>query len=778
MSHCDHFREAIAAAGLTAPDTIIDDGKLHRFSSNGKPRDESGWYKLHGDDRPAGAFGCWRAQIQETWKSTGPRKEYSAAEKLAWKTRMQQVEREREDILNREREACALLAAEWMLKSVPVTDHAYLTAKEIPGPGARVLNGELLIPVKLDNTLVVGLQRILPDGQKLFLRGTPMALGGYHVIGKPTRSGPIAIVEGYATGVTVHLATGYCTVVAFNAGNLIKVAQKIRKALPHAVIILGADDDAFTVRPSGESWNPGVDAAMAAAASIGANIATPVWNSERGLGTDFNDLFILEGLDAVAACFANAKPPEIRDAAPVKQPVKPVSDGSPSAANNAGSSAGGFPPFTSGAAVTESPDQPQTGSGSAVRTELLTLEGMESTVSRHMVAQAYGLDANEKGIPHSSVANITRVLLSDVSLGRMIWFDEFLDRIMTIWRSAEPREWADVDDINLQIYLQEALGMPKLGKQTVSDAVAVVANMDRRNEARAYIEGLTWDGVERLPTFMPDCFGTADNDYTRGAGRNFWISMVARVMRPGCKVDTMIVLEGVQGAGKSRALAIIGGQWFAEANQSPTDKDFYLNLAGKMIIEIGEMDAFNRSEVTKVKQVITCQTDRYRAPYERRAADHPRRCVFAGTTNRDDWNKDETGARRFWPVYCTVARHDVLMANRDQYFAEAAHMLANGADWWTMPEEDTKRQQEARRESDELEGVLTDWLSARDEVSVREVMDDMMKVPLERQDKAMQMRIGKALRAIGWQRPEAATFRGGKLVRLWVRREGMKDEAF
>lgn len=390
---------------------------------------------------------------------------------------------------------------------------------------------------------------------------------------------------------------------------------------------------------------------------------------------------------------------------------------------------------------------------------------------RHAAIQAFGLEMNSKGEPYVTVSNITRVLRCDPLLHRAIWFDEFLGRVMTIWGSAEPREWSDVDDINLQIYLQDSLGMPRLGKQTVSDAVQSVAYTDRRNEARAYIEGLTWDGIERLPAFLPSVFGTADDEYNQSAGRNFWVSMVARVLRPGCKVDTMLVLEGLQGAGKSKALSIIGGQWFAEAHQSPTDKDFYLNLSGKMLIEIGEMDAFSRAEVNKVKQVITCQTDRFRAPYERRAADHPRRCVFAGTTNRDDWNKDETGARRFWPVACASVNHDVLIRDRDQFFAEAAARLARGEGWWDMPAEATAAEQEARRDADALEESLSYWLIGKSEVTIGTIMTEFLMIPLERQDKGIQGRIAKALRSQGWFRLGHKVTRAGREVRVWRRKD-------
>lgn len=675
-------------------------------------------------------------------------------------------------------------AADFWQHAEPAESHPYLSRKQIPGTGCRVLaempvssideeTGEiktftarnvLLVPMRHGPGPLVGLQVIRSDGQKMFLRGTPSS-GAYTVLGKPSKTGPVVIAEGYATAASVHAATGYCTVVAFNAGNLKPVAEKIRGALPDAQLIIAADDDAFT------AGNPGVRAAVAAASAVGARIAMPVWSTDRfGEATDFNDLHAAQGLDAVQSCFTTLIEPDTLSEMLAASTDKPESVGAPAAsstpdqANNTGSDDAGSQSSPAGEAVddTPGPGSPTAGSGVDVITE-----AEQGPYNRSMAVHAFQLDANDNGAPHATVLNIVRVLRAHPQFRQQIWYDEFLGRVMTIWRSDQVREWADIDDINLQISLQEILGMSKLGKNTVADAVMAIAYADTRNEARAYIEGITWDGVPRLDSFLVDCFGTDDTAYTRGAGANFWISMVARVIRPGCKVDTMLVLEGVQGKGKSKALNIIGGQWFAEANQSPSDKDFYMNLSGKMLIEIGEMDAFSRSEVTKVKQVITCQVDRYRAPYDKRAADHPRRCVFAGTTNRDDWNKDETGARRFWPVICRSIDHDRLARDRDQYFAEAAARLAAGADWWTMPDDETKAEQEARRDHDALEAALHDWLTGRDEVTINEIMDDMMKMPLERQDRGIQMRIARSLRAIGWYKPASAVEREGKLRRVW-----------
>ena len=231
--------------------------------------------------------------------------------------------------------------------------------------------------------------------------------------------------------------------------------------------------------------------------------------------------------------------------------------------------------------------------------------------------------------------------------------------------------------------------------------------------------GIGKSGCKRL---MSRGFGAEDSDYTMAVGQNFIIGMVARVLRPGCKVDTMPVLEGAQGIRKSSGLGILGGKWFAELHQDIANKDFYLALPGKMLLEISEMHAFNRSESERLKGVVSCQIDRYRAPFDRRAVDHPRRCVFAGTTNRDDWNRDDTGARRFWPIVCGRIDLDWLAANRDQLLAEAVAKFNAGASWWDVPADDARREQDARRPEDPWQPTIANWLIGRSEVTITDIL--------------------------------------------------------
>jgi predicted P-loop ATPase len=302
--------------------------------------------------------------------------------------------------------------------------------------------------------------------------------------------------------------------------------------------------------------------------------------------------------------------------------------------------------------------------------------------------------------------NASKVLRADTRLAGRLWFDEFANRIQTTIAfpphqadclPPTPREWTEHDSLRLTTHMQANVGMAYVKVETVKQAVTMIAMDTRINPPQHWMESLAWDGVTRLELAMIKAFGAESTDYTRAVGRCFFVSMVARVYRPGCQVDTVPVFEGAQGLGKSSALRIIGGEWFAECNESVMTKDFYHVIEGNMLVEVPEMNSFNRAEVTKMKSIITCRTDRYRAPYEAKASDHPRRTVLAGTTNQDDWNTDETGARRFWPIYCHAIDLAWLQENREQLFAEAVARFKRGERWHDVPQEQAAVEQAARR---------------------------------------------------------------------------------
>jgi len=294
----EQFRLAIAAAGLTPPDTIIADGKIHRFSTTGRRGDDSGWYVLHLDGIPAGSFGCWREGLTQTWCGKSDN-EMTQAELEAHRQRIKAMKAQREaEQAQRQQEARQTAAALWQA-AAPAAAHDYLTRKGIKPHGARFDGHRLLIPLRDTAGTLHSLQTIGPDGDKRFMPGGRVS-GCYHSIGKP--DGVLIVCEGYATGASIHEAAGRAVAVAFNAGNLEAVALALRAKYPALKIIIAADDDHQT------PGNPGMTKATAAAQAVGGLLAVPDFGSYRPDGaTDFNDLHQIAGADAVRRCIEAAQ---------------------------------------------------------------------------------------------------------------------------------------------------------------------------------------------------------------------------------------------------------------------------------------------------------------------------------------------------------------------------------------------------------------------------------------------------------------------------------------
>jgi phage/plasmid primase-like uncharacterized protein len=287
----DQFRAAIAAAGLTAPETIEADGVLHRFSSNGERGDDAGYYILHTDGLPAGLFGCWRASIRQTWHAKSDRT-FTPEERRAHRERIEAMRRAREAEREREHAASAARAVEiWDSAEPALEAHPYLTRKGVKAHGLRVHQGELVVPMRVAGKLC-SLQFIAADGAKLFLRGG-QTRGAYYAIG--ARTPTLCMAEGFATGASLHEATGHAVVVAFSASNLKPVAEGLRPKHPEVQIIICGDNDASGV---------GQRAAIEAARAVGGLVAIP-----KGEGMDWNDVAVAEGLDVVRAAIEAAQEP-------------------------------------------------------------------------------------------------------------------------------------------------------------------------------------------------------------------------------------------------------------------------------------------------------------------------------------------------------------------------------------------------------------------------------------------------------------------------------------
>jgi putative DNA primase/helicase len=298
----DQFLAAITEAGLTPPKHIIDDGKLHRFSSNGRRGDDAGWYVFHAGDIPAGAFGCWRGGVAETWRADIGR-ELTADEIAAHKRRLADAKRKREEEEKKNR-AKARAKATKILESAAAApaDHPYLLKKGVGPHGLRLHCGELVVPLRDTSGALHSLQFIAADGAKNFLLGGRVT-GCYFVIGEP--NGAISICEGFATAATVREDTGNAVAVGFNAGNLPPVAKELRGKFPGLQIVVCADDDVKT------PGNPGLKYAREAAQAVGGFLAVPDFGKTRPeRAADFNDLHQHAGPEAVRACIEKAAPIE------------------------------------------------------------------------------------------------------------------------------------------------------------------------------------------------------------------------------------------------------------------------------------------------------------------------------------------------------------------------------------------------------------------------------------------------------------------------------------
>lgn len=307
------FQAAMRARGLEPPAEIVP-GKLHRFPANGKRGDDAGWCKLFEDGR-GGVFGDHRSGLSESWQSERDRP-YTPAEREAYIRQCEEAKREREaDEVKRHAEAAAQATDTWKASEPAPEDHPYLKRKGVKPHGIRQVCGRLVIPAR-DGRELHSLQFIDAQGEKRYLPAGRKA-GCYHAIGQPERV--LCIVEGYATGATIHEATGLAVAVAFDAGNLLPVALALRARYPDLVLVLCADDDAAT------DGNPGIAKATAAAAVTGGYLAVPDFGEDRPAWvSDFNDLAAHHGPAAVRACIEARKrvepPQSASEGAPLPSP--------------------------------------------------------------------------------------------------------------------------------------------------------------------------------------------------------------------------------------------------------------------------------------------------------------------------------------------------------------------------------------------------------------------------------------------------------------------------
>lgn len=387
------------------------------------------------------------------------------------------------------------------------------------------------------------------------------------------------------------------------------------------------------------------------------------------------------------------------------------------------------------------------------------------------------LQRDESGSPLNNLANAMTALRSAPELRQCFAYDQMQRATMVVQPvprgSADdlPRLARDVDLSMVQEWLQRH-DLRRISRDTVQQAVALYAEERSFHPVRDYLHGLHWDGKKRLDTWLSYYLGVADSAYARAIGRMFFVAMVARVMQPGCKADYMLVLEGSQGVRKSTACSILGGRWFSDSLPHINGIDgvrLAQHIRGKWLIEIAELASMGKSEAEDLKAFITKQEEKFTPKYGRLEVEEPRQCLFVGTTNKASYLRDETGARRFWPVQVTSIDTDALAVDRDQLFAEAVAAFRAGEQWW--PNADFERdhirpQQDARYEADAWEQAIREWsadkpINAR--ITILEVARHALGIETQKLGTADQRRISAALERLGWH------CRRSNGVRHWTR---------
>lgn len=321
------------------------------------------------------------------------------------------------------------------------------------------------------------------------------------------------------------------------------------------------------------------------------------------------------------------------------------------------------------------------------------------------------------------------------------------------------RPWTDTDSQRLSSWLRRELGVD-FSIDSCDRAVAVVAEASKYHPVKDWLSTLRWDGTLRLPNAARTYLGASSQELDKYSLRWWMIAAVARIYKPGCKADNVLILEGDQGLKKSSWLrALTGEQWFSDTSFDISNKDAFLALQGHWVLELAELDQWKGVEASKLKAFFSSPTDAFRPPYGRRVIHVPRSCVFAGSTNDATYLRDSTGNRRYWPVACTQIDVDAVARDREQLWAEARELYLSGVAWWPITADELAAARAAadrRAETDAWEPLIARYLATHLslEPTVGEVLSDAIGVERERWDRPAQMRVSTILQRLGYRRKQ------------------------
>lgn len=369
--------------------------------------------------------------------------------------------------------------------------------------------------------------------------------------------------------------------------------------------------------------------------------------------------------------------------------------------------------------------------------------------------------------PTRTATNLEIILGQDPAFYPHLGFDAFRGEVT--WAG---RPITDSDETGIALLVASLYGL-HAGTERVREIAHYIARQHSYHPVREYLEALRWDGERRLALLLSRYAGAEDTELHRALGERWALSCVARIFEPGCKVDTVLVLVGGQGVGKSSLFSALVPEagWFSDTTMDIRHKDAYQQMQGIWIYEMAEIAALRARDAETVKAFMSARRDKYRPPYARNTVTSERQCVFVGTTNEAEFLDDPTGARRFWPV--RVGRIDLtaVIMDRDQLWAEAVERYREpGARWWLDDEHGAQlgavHEQYQRGDpwAEAVEGHL-----ARNKltgVTVAELLTEALKLDMSQQTKSAQMRMAGILTGLGWSKHRARD--GGARAWIWT----------
>ena len=400
----------------------------------------------------------------------------------------------------------------------------------------------------------------------------------------------------------------------------------------------------------------------------------------------------------------------------------------------------------------------------------------ESKIERTDVKQGAKVKATLK--------NLVLILQNDVC-AEVIRHNEFASTDLygcdTPWGGEKGAEIRDIDSINIKHWFAQKWRVEP-NRNLVEEAMQYVAKKNVFHPVRNYLDKLVWDGTERIDNFLKEYMSAAAAEpYLSAVSRKMLVALIARIYEPGRKFDQVVILQGNQGEGKSTALRkLVGDEWFSDATLNLVDKDTIVGMRSIWLRELGELSGMRRADVEQLKEFISRTTDRIRLPYGKRTEAFPRQCIFVGTTNKDEFLKDDTGNRRYWPVSVGKCYFDRIAKDRDQLFAEAKLAWELGEPLYLEDEEAAKgatQEQASRMESDMLLEHAQRFISD-EKTKAKKDRFNLSKFLLSeafeagmfvttKDDKSGQMRAASVLKKLGFTKM-LARGEDGKPAKFWL----------